>query len=103
MGWYRRITERYGRTYTRTTVNRVIPITGLVLFVASLVLLAFTKLHDWGFGLYGMSILAWADYISVKLAQHRVGIISSFFIAFGLFAIVLGGAGMILLALIFGE
>ncbi|WP_367296082.1 hypothetical protein [Levilactobacillus yonginensis] len=103
MNWYRRISERYGRTYTQTTVNRVIPITGLVLFIASLILLAVTKLHDWGFGLYGMSILAWADYISVKLAQHRVGIIGSFFIAFGLFAIVLGGVGMILLALAFGD
>ncbi|WP_261809407.1 hypothetical protein [Levilactobacillus humaensis] len=103
MRWYRKISGRYGHVYTPTTVNRVIPIAGLVLLAASLALLKFTKLHDWGFGLYGAAILAWCDYISVKLAQHKVGILASLFVAYGLFVVVLGGVGLILLAIIFGE
>ncbi|MCT4489619.1 hypothetical protein [Levilactobacillus parabrevis] len=103
MGWYRRISNRYSHAYTPKAVNRVMPITGFSLLVASIALLSLTKLHDWGFGLYGVSILAWSDYISVKLAQHKVGIIGSLFVAYGLFAVVLGGAGLILLAIIFGE
>lgn len=103
MGLYRKISERYSRTYTPTAVNRVMPITGLSLLIISIVLLKFTKLHDFGFGLYGASILAWSDYISVKLSQHKVGIIGSLFIAYGLFLILLGGVGLILLAIVFGE
>lgn len=103
MRWYRKISERYGHVYTPTTLNRVIPIAGLALLAASLVLLKFTKLHDWGFGLYGAAILAWGDYLSVKLAQHKVGILASLFVAYGLFVVVLGGVGLILLAIVFGE
>lgn len=103
MSWYRKLSERYSRTYTPTAVNRVMPITGLVLFTAGIIFLSLTKLHDLGFGLYGASLLAWGDYISFKLAQHRVGIIGCLLVAYGLFMFVLGGAGMILLAIIFGE
>lgn len=103
MRWYRKLSERYGRVYTPTTVNRVIPIAGLVLFAASIALLKFTKLHDWGFGLYGAATLAWGDYLSVKLAQHKVGILGSLFVAYGLFVVVLGGVGLVLLAIVFGE